>query len=140
MSGNLLIIYICNFHVLSNLLLISICKLHWITTRSSRTLTSFSPVPLTFDSATAVGPGCSEGLNKCNGHGSCDYSTSTCKCFGGYGSEKDKLNAQSLSFNPVHLLMIYICNFHVLSSLLLIYICKLHWNLNMMFVCQVISF
>ena len=29
-------------------------------------------------------------------------------------------------------LLIYICNFHVLSNLLLIYICKLHWNLNMM--------
>ena len=29
MSGNLLLIYICNFHVLSNLLLIYICKLHW---------------------------------------------------------------------------------------------------------------
>ena len=27
-------------------------------------------------------------------------------------------------------LLIYICNFHVLSHLLLIYICKLHWNLN----------
>jgi hypothetical protein len=26
------------------------------------------------------------------------------------------------------LLLIYICNFHVLSDLLLIYICKLHWN------------
>ena len=35
------------------------------------------------------------------------------------------------------LLLIYICNFHVLSHLLLIYICKLHWNLNTMFVCQV---
>ena len=36
-------------------------------------------------------------------------------------------------FNPTHLgklLLIYICNFHVLSYLLLIYICKLHWNLN----------
>ena len=33
------------------------------------------------------------------------------------------------------LLLIYICNFHVLSDLLLIYICKLHWNLNTMFVC-----
>ena len=29
MSGKLLLIYICNFHVLSNLLLIYICKLHW---------------------------------------------------------------------------------------------------------------
>ena len=28
----------------------------------------------------------------------------------------------------VHFLLIYICNFHVLSHLLLIYICKLHWN------------
>ena len=27
-----------------------------------------------------------------------------------------------------NLLLIYICNFHVLSNLLLIYICKLHWN------------
>ena len=34
-------------------------------------------------------------------------------------------------------LLIYICNFHVLSHLLLIYIRKLHWNLNTMFVCQV---
>jgi hypothetical protein len=37
-------------------------------------------------------------------------------------------------------LLIYICNFHVLSHLLLIYICKLHWNLNTMFVYQVNSF
>ena len=34
-------------------------------------------------------------------------------------------------------LLIYICNFHVLSNLLLIYIWKLHWNLNTIFVCQV---
>ena len=27
-----------------------------------------------------------------------------------------------------NLLMIYVCNFHILSLLLLIYICKLHWN------------
>ena len=30
----------------------------------------------------------------------------------------------------VKLLMLHICNFHVLSYLLLNYICKLHWNLN----------
>ena len=30
MTGKLLLIYICNFHVLSHLLLINICKLHWI--------------------------------------------------------------------------------------------------------------
>ena len=28
------------------------------------------------------------------------------------------------------LLLIYICNFHVLNHLLLIYICKLHWNMK----------
>ena len=37
-------------------------------------------------------------------------------------------------------LLIYICNFHVISNLLLIYICKLHWNLNTMFLCQVNNF
>ena len=30
MTGNFLLIYICNFHVLSPFLLIYICKLHWI--------------------------------------------------------------------------------------------------------------
>ena len=44
-----------------------------------------------------------------------------------------------VAIQQVHLLMIYIWNFHVLSYLLLIYICKLHWNLNTMFVCQVNS-
>ena len=28
-------------------------------------------------------------------------------------------------------ILIYICNFHVLSHLLLIYICKFHWNLQL---------
>jgi Glutamate synthase central domain len=37
-------------------------------------------------------------------------------------------------------LLIYICNFHVLSHLLLIYIRKLHWNLNTMLVFQVNPF
>ena len=32
------------------------------------------------------------------------------------------------------LLLIYICNFHVLSNLLLFYICKLHWNLHATYV------
>ena len=37
----------------------------------------------------------------------------------------------------VHLLLIYVCNFHVVNNFLLIYICKLHWNLITIFVCQV---
>ena len=59
-----------------------------------------------------------------------------------YTSEvlKTQDGVRDSSFNQVKLLLIYICNFHVLSHLLLIYICKLHWNLNTMFVCQVNSF
>ena len=37
--GNLLLIYICNFHFLSNLLLIYICQLHW----RARSEGDFSP-------------------------------------------------------------------------------------------------
>jgi hypothetical protein len=44
------------------------------------------------------------------------------------------------SLETGNLLLISICNFHVLSRLLLIYIRKLHWNLNTMFVCQVGKF
>ena len=39
-----------------------------------------------------------------------------------------------LSWQVGKLLMIFICNFHVLSHLLLIYIRKLHWNLLVRFV------
>ena len=35
-EGKLLLIYMCNFHVLSRLLLIYICKLHWICSWSER--------------------------------------------------------------------------------------------------------
>ena len=35
MSGNFLLIYICNFHVLSHLLMIYICKLHWNLTQGT---------------------------------------------------------------------------------------------------------
>ena len=34
----------------------------------------------------------------------------------------------SEQFERGKFLLIYICNFHVLSHLLLIYICQLHWN------------
>ena len=45
-----------------------------------------------------------------------------------YSTKRNRVQGNSL--------LIYICNFHVLSHLLLIYICKLHWNLNTMFVCK----
>jgi hypothetical protein len=39
------------------------------------------------------------------------------------------LTIPGMLFDPkVHFLLIYICNFHVLSHIPLIYICKLHWN------------
>ena len=41
MSGKLLLIYICNFHVLSHLLLIYICKLHWCWLRRSGDLRAY---------------------------------------------------------------------------------------------------
>ena len=47
---------------------------------------------------------------------------------------------EALVAKVLHFLLIYICNFHVLSDLLIIYIYKLHWNLNTMFVCQVNPF
>ena len=40
---------------------------------------------------------------------------------------------QYLPASQGKLLMIYICNFHVLNHLLLIYMCKLHWNLKRLF-------
>jgi C2 domain len=52
---------------------------------------------------------------------------------------KKPLETRNL-FCKGNFLLIYICNFHDLNHFLLIYICKLHWNLNTMFVCQVIFF
>ena len=37
--------------------------------------------------------------------------------------------AEVISTSLGNFLLVYICNFHVLSHLLLNYICKLHWNL-----------
>ena len=68
----------------------------------------------------------------------------------GQHTEKEEHVARAVELQRAHeearkqsegkFLLIYICNFHVLSNLLLIYICKLHWNLNTIFVCQVIIF
>jgi hypothetical protein len=41
-----------------------------------------------FNSTTAIGQACDQ-LSKCNGHGTCNYCTSTCECFDGYGSLLD---------------------------------------------------
>jgi hypothetical protein len=54
------------------------------------------------------------------------------------GLDWSELRSAFCDLSQGDLLLIYICNFHVLSNLLLIYTCKLYWNLNTMFVCQVI--
>ena len=46
-KGNFLLIYICNFHVLSDLLLIYICKLHWNRHLGVRRSCSQRPGPVT---------------------------------------------------------------------------------------------
>ena len=45
-----------------------------------------------------------------------------------YSNRKRNLPSEFIEGN---FLLIYICNFHVLSNLLLIYIYKLHWNLSL---------
>ena len=62
------------------------------------------------------------------------------RAIGFYPTEDEIINMVSEVRYQGKLLLIYICNFRVLSDLLLIYICKLHWNLHTMFACQVISF
>ena len=109
-TGKLLMIYICNFHVLSHLLLIYICKLHWTSATRS-----------TFPAVMMLRSGCGV-WTLINLRQYTVVSTVT--------SVKSNVPSGNL-------LLIYICIFHVLSHLLMNFICKLHWNLNTMFVCQV---
>lgn len=44
--------------------------------------------------STAVGSAC-DSLSQCNGNGNCDYATSTCQCFDGFGSVSDRLSSAS---------------------------------------------
>jgi hypothetical protein len=131
MLGKLLLIYMCNFHVFNHLLLIYICKLN---SNSSKEKTGVNISPSVVVAVVAV-------IGKllliyiCNfhvsGHLLLNY---ICKLHWNRSSvnpnnimdsnKVDFLGGRSLG----KLLIIYICNFHVLSHLLLIYICKLHWK------------
>ncbi len=133
--GNFLLICIWNFHVLRHLLLIYICKLHWIShlvtiwvsrgvrslppRSSSRRPSLFHLIPARSHRHTPLG-------NKL--------------LIRKHGKNRILKKQKTEHLRIGKLLLIYICNFHVLSNLLMIYICKLHWNLNTMFVCQVNSF
>ena len=121
MSGKLLLIYTCNFHVLSHFLLIYICKLHW--NPNARFFPSFT---------TATRPKRKSWVQICPRRS--QRRTSCCI------PTKRPLTASTLTAmqrSSSGVMSCSVCNFLVLSNLLLIYICKLHWNLNTMFVCQV---
>ena len=119
MSGKSLLIYIWNFHVLSNLLLIYICKLHW--NRRRRTPHLKSPKHPMQEGRSLRSAIC--------------YRPRT------QSTHQARWSAASTDLIPLLALpLTKKVHFHVLSNLLLIYICKLHWNFNTMFVCQVNSF
>jgi len=50
-----------------------------------------------FDYSSPIGTGCSA-QNDCNGNGQCDFCTSQCQCFDGYGSEADKASTDMDTF------------------------------------------
>ena len=147
--GKLLMIIICNFHVLSHLLFIYICKLHW---KPSQETDLECLYELPFDDNTFITHGkhpentalvlgqavrsVGSFLRKPHHHQSHLDSTITRT---GHNLRSDDIRRDPSSLFPrdttvalarqkVHFLMIYICNFHVLNHFLLIYICKLHWN------------
>ena len=137
-GGKFLLIYIWNFHVLSNLLLIYICKLHWNRwVECHRDL--HSPGPSSASDTQGGGRPLSISsvpITKRAHHSSAQPTLQ------GLDQAVPQLYSQ-LEVDVLHsgkFLLICIWNFHVLCNLLLIYICKLHWNLNTMFVCQVNSF
>jgi hypothetical protein len=63
-------------------------------------IVSYKILPVPFQTSDVVGQACGKELGQCNGNGVCDYCTSTCKCFDGFGSPKDLDAAQSLTFTP----------------------------------------
>ena len=141
-------IYIWNFHVLSDLLLIYICKIHWNSLLQPRGSDVQMPLLLQI----LVSPNLSlpnpilflQNLNIVFVFQRKSFETYPDFFFHIASSIVRRAfntsNEVIDSFVCGKLHLIYIWNFHVLNYLLLIYICKLHWNLNTMFVCQVIFF
>ena len=58
---------------------------------------TFDLAATTFDYVSPIGTGCSS-QNDCNGNGACDFCTSQCTCFDGYGSAADKLTTDFDTF------------------------------------------
>ena len=111
-------ICIRNFHVLNYLLLIFICKLHWNLNTMFVCQVHFLLIYIcnfhVLNHLLLIFI-CKLHWNQLTG----GVSVSSC-------------SNSSPGFRRIwtgnYLLLIYICNFHVLSHLLFIYICKLHWN------------
>ena len=59
----------------------------------------FSINKTSFASSSGIGFGC-DGQNRCNGNGQCNYCTSTCDCYDGFGSERDRAFAVTDDFAP----------------------------------------
>ena len=52
-----------------------------------------------FDTSAGIGFGC-DAQNKCSGNGDCNFCTSTCECFDGFGSARDITYAVADNFKP----------------------------------------
>ena len=135
----------CNFHVLSNLLLNYICKLYWnyvrdveLNTASNNAASSNSVdtqrVILHTQPAETQPTGHRNLLRKSTETQPAETQPTETQPTG----HRKLLRKSKITYHRElkvfavatgKLLLIYICNFHVLSNLLLNFICKLHWNL-----------
>ena len=137
MPGKLLLIYICNFHVLSNLLLIYICKLHWnLCSRFYLRRIGESYMGGIPYSQRSGQSDCSSQcyVKECDGTwlfvGTGKF-ISNFPCLKSFTIDlhmKTPLESQYDFHISGKLLQIYIWNVHVLNHLLLNYVCKLHWE------------
>jgi membrane-bound metal-dependent hydrolase YbcI (DUF457 family) len=150
MSGKFLLIYICIFHVLSNFLLIYICKLHWslLPEAERKKFLRLYTFPTPSD-ISQVGNFLL--IYVCNFHVTsnflliyiCKLHWNRTLCLLPLIFHRPKKNC---SIGRVRfprwigkLLLIYTCNFYVLSHFLLIYICKLHWNFIVLYAVEMTS-
>jgi hypothetical protein len=127
----------CNFHVLSHLLLIYICKLHWnyYSNEPDGKSSSVDSDCFLLDTRLLVNYG-AKIMNAVLSSLKRPGNPVSLRLLS-VDAARAVLSLLRGKLGDGELLLIYICNFHVLSNLLLIYICKLHWNHYTMFVCQV---
>jgi hypothetical protein len=134
MSGESLLIYICNFHFLSNLLLIYIYKLHCNPPAMSNDINGNRRKQKYFGRNNA----CELVLQSIKKFPTsialCEAALDVVSLLCRYDEDKKTENLENISLfgdlgvcdvlTKVNIPLIYICIFHVLIHLLLIYICK----------------